>query len=549
MDDEIKEIMESLEEKSDATRRNLDQMGAAGFKELLLGDSDGGNDRSLIYVAGIIVWILYQITPDGPEGALITLGCSVVIFTSVGLAIYLSPEGLSTWQWIKYIVAFRRGDEQRSAVNGDQGRLQSDSLSTNGRRKALEDLTRIDGFSENADGVWRFDGALVGGVGIKAAELSLAQDDDWETVADELGDAINALNITGEIRSSSTLVDSDAQQQRANDRLSDDDVVDNDPLKRNVLMYKNQLKKQLESKNASIRGFQFLTEVSMEEVTMKDRRIVRELAKLPLVGNTIGNWGSDLSIHETRYRQERVLMERQNSIEVEMSSLTGCDADVLSLDDLKKVFAESWTGRPMDESRDSAEQIPVVSMKREYTEAEGDVVAPEKMADSEIDEALAEMLGVSVADDDTQDTVEDTEPDLDPDPERATPSEEGDEVEATETEADDDGDDDTGLTIPNDMLAEEAGEEKETEETEVGDEEPEQPLTAISGVGETTADWLQEAGFETASDVRAATEEEIADAYGFGLSRAAEIKENAENVGAEAADQSTSGEMAVSDDD
>ncbi len=49
-------------------------------------------------------------------------------------------------------------------------------------------------------------------------------------------------------------------------------------------------------------------------------------------------------------------------------------------------------------------------------------------------------------------------------------------------------------------------------------------LTDISGVGDAKADALREAGFETVEDVRAATQEELAEAEGVGNALAARIK-------------------------
>ncbi|WP_336364470.1 50S ribosomal protein L32e [Halalkalicoccus salilacus] len=79
---------------------------------------------------------------------------------------------------------------------------------------------------------------------------------------------------------------------------------------------------------------------------------------------------------------------------------------------------------------------------------------------------------------------------------------------------------------------EEVGEAEETEEDEAAtpseDEEaaPDDPveLTDISGVGDAKADALREAGFETVEDVKAASQDELADVEGVGNALAARIK-------------------------
>jgi len=57
----------------------------------------------------------------------------------------------------------------------------------------------------------------------------------------------------------------------------------------------------------------------------------------------------------------------------------------------------------------------------------------------------------------------------------------------------------------------------------MSDDEP-QELTDIGGVGESTAEALREAGFETVADVRAAAEDELTEVPGVGAALAARIK-------------------------
>jgi large subunit ribosomal protein L32e len=91
-------------------------------------------------------------------------------------------------------------------------------------------------------------------------------------------------------------------------------------------------------------------------------------------------------------------------------------------------------------------------------------------------------------------------------------------AEVEETEADEDSDDETG--------------ESETEESDVdADEEDDEvdvedydELTDISGVGDTKAEALVAAGYETVRDVRAASQDELADVESIGNALAARIK-------------------------
>ncbi|MFT4922900.1 MAG: large subunit ribosomal protein L32e [Haloarculaceae archaeon] len=79
-----------------------------------------------------------------------------------------------------------------------------------------------------------------------------------------------------------------------------------------------------------------------------------------------------------------------------------------------------------------------------------------------------------------------------------------------------------------DAEIEDADAEADTETVEAEDEEDEdegpEELTDISGVGQSKADALSEAGIETVADVRAASQDELADVGSIGMALAARIK-------------------------
>ncbi|WP_135304332.1 50S ribosomal protein L32e [Haloarcula amylovorans] len=74
-----------------------------------------------------------------------------------------------------------------------------------------------------------------------------------------------------------------------------------------------------------------------------------------------------------------------------------------------------------------------------------------------------------------------------------------------------------------DEVAEQAESDEESE-TDDGEEEEELELTDISGVGDSKAESLREAGFDTVDDVRAADQSALAEVDGIGNALAARIK-------------------------
>ena len=390
---QIEDLVESLQGKQNATRRNLDSFGTLSDINIAFSD--------IILLFGALMTFLFlgNIVPDGRNWALFALGVSTLLVGGVLVGIYVSPPGMSFYKWLKCKLGFRLGADYRSAPKGDSGRITKDTLSTNGDRRALEDLTRVDGFAPQADAVWRFDGALVGGVEIDPAELSLASKQDWEAAADELGSIINAIEHPGQLRNGSVKIDTEAAKRMYGNRLGDTDVRSNPRLQQNVAMYKNQLPVQMDSKNASIRGFQMLAPVSMEEVQMQGHRVLGRLSDIPLIGSRIASTlvSRDLTVAEIRYRQERIMKERRYSLEKNLSGIAGCDAEQLSMDDLISVLEESWTGeRVVTDERDDR-SLPLVTMTREYTETKGDMRSPDQLADDELDQQIIEDLQRSAA--------------------------------------------------------------------------------------------------------------------------------------------------------
>ncbi|ADJ14510.1 hypothetical protein [Halalkalicoccus jeotgali] len=390
---QIEDLVESLHGKKNATRRNLDSLGTMGVMDFT--DTDiAFSDILLLFGSLMTFLIVGNVVPDGRNWALLALGMSTLLIGTVVVGIYVSPPGMSFYKWLKCKKGFKFGSDYRSAHRGDSGRITKDSISTNGDRRALEDLTRVDGFAPQSDAVWRFDGALVGGVSIDPAELSLATQADWETAADELGDIVNSLSHSGELRNGSVKIDTEGVKRKFGDRLGDTDVRSNPNLQQNVSMYKDNLSNQMESKNASIRGFQMLAPVTMEEVQMQGHRVLGRLDEFPLVGSTIASLlaSRDLTVPEIRYRQEQVMNGRRNSLKKNLAGITGCDADQLSMDDLISVLEESWTGeRVVTEERDDR-SLPLVTMSREYTETQGDMRSPDQLADDELDQQIISDL-------------------------------------------------------------------------------------------------------------------------------------------------------------
>ncbi len=107
-------------------------------------------------------------------------------------------------------------------------------------------------------------------------------------------------------------------------------------------------------------------------------------------------------------------------------------------------------------------------------------------------------------------------------------------VDTVEVEASEPDDDETAET----GAESEESEGDADDESETTEPEPDEPalteLTDISGVGESKADALQDAGYDTIEAVQAAGQDELADVDGIGNALAARIKADVDTVDVEA---------------
>jgi large subunit ribosomal protein L32e len=134
-----------------------------------------------------------------------------------------------------------------------------------------------------------------------------------------------------------------------------------------------------------------------------------------------------------------------------------------------------------------------------------------------------------MAEDEPEPDVEETEDESEPEAEAETETQDGgaeesdaeQESEATDAEAEMADEDETEDDVE---AAEEESEEATPSEDEAADPDDPVELTDISGVGDAKADALREAGFETVEDVKAASQDDLAEVDGVGNALAARIK-------------------------
>lgn len=305
-------------------------------------------------LAGIFVFDLAGL-PGLWAVQLVGVLVALLLPITAGVLIFVTPTGeTSTVSWVAQMFTFWRQDNERSIV---------DALPDN----RTETLTQVSRFHPDTNAVERTDGDLVGGVRVEPANMSLATKEEWETAADELGDALNSLGFGVFIHSTGRHIDDEAIVGAYDDRETDPDVMDNPTLRDLVEMYQTHLRDEFASgvRDTSVREYYILVSVGERDVQLATYGAFEKLTDLPAVGDvikTLCGAAAQMSIAETHAEQAQELSSRIEDVEDAMQGVPDCSTEVLGAQDLAGAIEEFWTGE-RSEFADGDQQmrsIPVV---------------------------------------------------------------------------------------------------------------------------------------------------------------------------------------------
>lgn len=337
---------------NDPTRRVLDEFGADDSIEGVDTDLRAA-DVAFVLGTAFLGAMVYELVSSFGSGLPSTVGfaLAVVLTLAAVVAVFATPDSeSSTPSWLQQRLAFWRQEKERSVVDVDP-------------QNRTTTLTHVKSFHTDDNAIERVDGALVGGVRVEPANLSLASDRQWHQAASQFGTALNGLDYAVQFYTAGRHADAEKIASAYDGREHDEDIAGNETLEDLVEMYQGHYRSEFNSIYASqitLREYYILIPVREDEVTVGKSGVVAALGAVPIFGDALATvLGAVSEGDETKIEQRRELASRIEDVESAIQNVQGCSTNVLSTDDLAGMVEESWTGvRSNQGSR--VRSVPVV---------------------------------------------------------------------------------------------------------------------------------------------------------------------------------------------
>lgn len=338
---------------TDAQRRILDRFGSDDTLDGLTVDVRPQDIK--LMVASVFAGVLLYEAIESLAPAARPVGMLMAVLLPIAMAavIYVAPDHTTPLGWISEVVSFWRREKELSAV-GDAPDARTDTL------------TQVARFHPGTDTVERTDGDLVGAVRVTPANMSLATSGEWDSAADDLGDAFNSLEFDFLMHSTAREMDTETVVDPYARRLDDQDVQDTPALKSICETYTKQLPSELKWREAAVREYYVFVPVSVRDIQMATRGAWARLGELPVIGGvieTVIGETSGMDDAEIRRDQLQTLSQRLSDVESAIGGVGECRTEVLTSNDLARVIEEFWTGE-RTEYADGSERmrsVPVVT--------------------------------------------------------------------------------------------------------------------------------------------------------------------------------------------
>lgn len=281
-----------------------------------------------------LCWFLLFALQDGLLTTVVGLTGGLAILGGTALIVFISPSHMTPQTWLSLIVSFVRHPKLLT-------------LFSTRPTERTEPLTHIKRFHPETETLERLDGALVTGIRIDPANLTLATEAEWNAAADTLGNALNTLDFDLQIRSSARRVDPDQLVAGYTDRIDDPDVRSNATLRNLIESYRLRLPHEFQARGTSIREYQILIPVTIQEVQLAEHGVFSKLVDLPYFGGLfamVGAGSTRLTPAEIRTAQRIVLAGRVHAVQDTIRGIETCQAESVSTDTLAEWIEAFWTG-------------------------------------------------------------------------------------------------------------------------------------------------------------------------------------------------------------
>lgn len=303
---------------------------------------------------GVLVIIVVQVFLPDSVGVLgftasnLAIPLAVLGFLIGFLFVYLTPSYTSSLDWFLQFIRFHHGDKELPHTDA-------------------REYTGIKELYPRHDVVQRTDGAFVGALYVDPVSMALATEDEWGKRCREFEDFVNtSVNFPLQIYSTTRDFPVDSYLQHYTERLTDQDVRNNEDLENLILEYVSWYRDEMARRQMSIRDHYVVVPVTQAEARFEPTGITRKVLNIPLIGFIVRVLSSPPKAVE-RASLVSELDERLRAVERGLRDIEELDAGRLSAEELAAVTAEFWKGRDMEEGevRESARNTPFVGGTQE----------------------------------------------------------------------------------------------------------------------------------------------------------------------------------------
>lgn len=315
---------------------------------------------------------------------LLGLGALAVVSAVCGcVAVYVTPDYLNVWQYLKVI---RYHLAQPAKISTETESAESSTPTEVVRvieaDRATRNLTNIERFYPEKNAIEREDGRLCAGIKLQPPNLDFATGSERATIARTFTQFANK-NLTFDIQFFATTRSFPLHDylDRLQERLTDADIRENPVLETVIQETLDERPAMLEEAGTEVTHFYVIVTVEPTEVITprtRDKSALEKLGELPLIGipfQLFAGYREDLTEHHRRARMFEKLDQRIDAIEAGIvRELEGYDSQRLSTSEWSFCLTHLLEGIEPDDFTEERtfSQSPAVEGERDTTSVGAD---------------------------------------------------------------------------------------------------------------------------------------------------------------------------------
>jgi hypothetical protein len=338
----------------------------------------------LLFILPVFGWLVIMGLPFLPPGAIlpVTIG-AIAAEIFLFLLHKVRPNHYRLTEWLRVRAFWLAKKEEYTHGEGNQD------------TRRLTRLKRI-----MPHGIERIDGAHVGAVQVRPANLALEDSDQWNQAVKSLTGLVNNFEGTAKIYVTTRDVDNTAHIQAHKVRLEDADTA-NHPIFRGVLM--EWLNRHTADDGSVLSETEMqrqyyiivsVTDADIDDLERDSDSVLRYLSRVPLLGRLAARFDSgELTETEREEYKAKKLRDRLTTVSRGVDSLYRCRSEPVTPYALAQLTKDYWAceARQYDDIATAASVSPITYSDREAVEAADTVANHETVEGIDSDESAFEL--------------------------------------------------------------------------------------------------------------------------------------------------------------